>query len=63
MEHSIAGFIAPLQSTWHLCVYTSYLFQAISSNTSWDAPMEELPIAVPDLQYWLENIALCNGKT
>ena len=35
----------------------------MSSNTSWDAPIEELPIAIPDLQYWLENIDLCNGKT
>ena len=32
-------------------------------NTSWDVPLEELPIAMPDLQYWLENIDLCNGKT
>ena len=62
-HRQLAVYMAPLQSTWHLCTYTSDLFQAMSSNTSWDAPIEELFIAVPDLQYWLENIALCNGKT
>lgn len=35
----------------------------MSSHTNWDAPLEDLPIAMPDLQYWLENIDLCNGKT
>ena len=61
---SIAGFIMSIAPAVYMApLYTRCLFQAMSSSANWDAPLEDLPIAVPDLQYWLENIDLCNGRT
>lgn len=44
-------------------LYTRKLFQAMSGSEGWDLPVEDSTIAVPDLQYWLDNLDRCNGKT
>lgn len=61
---SIAGFLMSIAPAVYMApLYTRRLFQAMSGNEGWDLPVQDSTIAVPDLQYWLDNLNLCNGKT
>ena len=52
------------------CPGTSYgtltFEESISSNAAeagWDTFISQLDVTQEDLQYWLENLDTCNGKT
>ena len=60
----IAGMLMSAAPALHMApLYLRSLYQVTQPEAGWDTFVAQLDLTQEDLQYWLENLDTCNGKT
>ena len=60
----IAGMLMSAAPALHMApLYLRSLYRAMQPEAGWDTLVPQLDLTQEDLQYWLENLDSCNGKT
>lgn len=60
----IAGMLMSAAPALHMApLYLRSLYWAMQPEVGWDMLVSQLELTADDLQYWSDNLELCNGKT